>query len=62
MHVRLNDAIATKGSWTHFEATPSTDGEPIEFNFEWYLFFEAECALIGGHDFFVPVLKHFMRD
>ncbi|UEP37709.1 NUDIX domain-containing protein [Burkholderia ambifaria] len=62
VHVRVNDAIAMKACWTHFEATPSTGGEPIEFNFECYPFFDAECALIGGHDFFVPVLKHFMRE
>lgn len=54
VHVRVSDAIAMKACWTHFEATPSTGGEPIEFNFEWHPFFEAECALIGGPDSSYP--------
>ena len=62
VHVRVSDAVAMKACWTHFEANSSTGGEPIEFNFEWQPIFEAECALIAGHDFFLPVLKHFMRE
>ncbi|RQS18367.1 NUDIX domain-containing protein [Burkholderia sp. Bp8998] len=62
VHVRVSDAIEMKACWTHFEADSSTGGEPIEFNFDWHPLFEAEGALIGGHDFFLPKLKHFMRE
>ncbi|MEN8513399.1 hypothetical protein [Burkholderia sp. RS02] len=51
-----------KVHWTHFEVDPGSGGESIEFSFEWFPFFETECALIGRRDFFLPMLKHFMSE
>lgn len=62
VHVTVSDAIAMKAQWTHFESVPGSGGEPIGFSFQWFPLFGAEFALIGGHDFFLPVLKHFMRE
>ncbi|OED14488.1 NUDIX domain-containing protein [Burkholderia sp. A2] len=62
VHVTVSDAVAMKAQWTHFESVPGSGGEPIEFSFQWFPLFGAEFALIGGHDFFLPVLKHFMRE
>nr|WP_249176152.1 NUDIX domain-containing protein [Burkholderia cenocepacia] len=62
VHVTVSDAIAMKTHWTHFERDPGSGGEPIEFSFQWFPLFGTEFALIGGHDFFLPVLKHFMRE
>lgn len=62
VHVMASDTIAMKECWTHFETHPSYGGEPIELNLQWLPLFEREFALIGGHDFFLPMLKHFMRE
>jgi 8-oxo-dGTP pyrophosphatase MutT (NUDIX family) len=62
VHVTVSDGIAMKTHWTHFERDPGSGGEPIEFSFQWFPLFGTEFALIGGHDFFLPVLKHFMRE
>ncbi|RQZ47518.1 NUDIX domain-containing protein [Burkholderia sp. Bp9099] len=62
VHVALSDAIAMRTQWMHLEVDPGSGGGPIEFCFQWLPLFGAEFALIGGHDFFVPMLKHFMRD
>ncbi|MDF3084684.1 NUDIX hydrolase [Burkholderia sola] len=62
VHVMVSDAIAMKAHWTHFESDPGSGGEPIEFSFQWVPLFGAEFTLIGGHDFFLPMLKHFMRE
>lgn len=61
-HVAVSDAIAMRTHWTHFEVDPSSGGESIEFSFQWLPLFGTEFALIGGHDFFLPMLKHFMRE
>ncbi|WP_279635170.1 NUDIX domain-containing protein [Paraburkholderia lacunae] len=62
VHVKVSDSIAMKEYWTHFETHPGSGDEPIEFSFQWLSLFETEFALIGGHDFFLPMLKHFMRE
>lgn len=62
VHVRVSNSIAMKEEWTYFETYPSSGGEPIEFRFQWLPLFETEFSLIAGHDFFLPMLKHFMRD
>ena len=62
VHVTVSDTSAMKAHWSHFETDPSAGGEPIEFSFQWLPLFGTEIALIGGHDFFVPMLKHFMRE
>ncbi|OXI30170.1 DNA mismatch repair protein MutT [Burkholderia sp. AU16741] len=62
VHVMVSDAIAMKAHWAHFESDPGSGGEPIEFSFQWVPLFGAEFTLIGGHDFFLPMLKHFMRE
>ncbi|WP_174387599.1 NUDIX hydrolase [Burkholderia metallica] len=62
VHVTVSDAIAMKAHWTHFESDPGSGGEPIEFGFQWLPLFGTEFALIGGHDFFLPMLKHFMHE
>ncbi|MPV56246.1 DNA mismatch repair protein MutT [Burkholderia sp. HI2761] len=60
VHVAVSDAIAMKARWTYFEVDSSSGGEPIEFSFQWVPLFGVEFTLIGGHDFFLPMLKHFM--
>lgn len=62
VHVVASDSISMKECWTHFEAHPSSGGEPIELSLQWLPLFETEFALIGGHDFFLPMLKHFVRE
>ncbi|AOI84782.1 hypothetical protein WJ15_37365 [Burkholderia cepacia] len=62
VHARASDSIAMKECWTHFETHPSSGGEPIELSLQWLPLFEKEFALIGGHDFFLPILKHFVRE
>ncbi|RQU35138.1 NUDIX domain-containing protein [Burkholderia cenocepacia] len=62
VHVMVSDAIAMKAHWAHFEVDSSPGGEPIEFRFQWFLLFGEVFTLIGGHDFFLPMLKHFMRE
>lgn len=62
VHVMASDSISMKECWTHFEAHPSSGGEPIELSLQWLPLFEKEFALIGGHDFFLPMLQHFVRE
>ncbi|MCA8274022.1 NUDIX domain-containing protein [Burkholderia sp. AU30280] len=62
VHATVSDNIAMKAHWSHFETDPSSGGEPIAFSFQWLRLFGAEITLIGGHDFFLPMLKHFMRE
>lgn len=62
VHVRVSDAVAMAERWTHVESHPDTGGEPIECCLQWLPLFETGVALIAGHDFFLPMLKHFMRE
>ncbi len=62
VHVTVSDSVCMNGCWTHFETDPDSGGEPIEFKFQWLPLFGAEFALTGGHDFFLPMLRHFMRE
>jgi len=57
VHLVVSDTLSLAESWTFFEKHPSSGGAPIQFHLQWTSLATPE-PLIGGHDFFLPMLRH----